>query len=297
MEQPARKKQKRSPRSAVTISNPDKVLFPDDNVTKHDLVDYWTAVAPHALPWISDRPLSLLRCPGGVSEECFYQKHIAEGFPEPVGRVPVNDDGDLYATVGDLDGLLGLAQMNVIEVHNWGSTAVRLDQPDMIVFDLDPAENVSWSTVVEAAFELKDRLESLGLTPFPKLTGGKGIHLVVPVVPGPDWSAVKHFAKAVAREMESAHPYKYTTNMSKAKRVDKIFIDYLRNDREATSIAPYSPRARPGATVAVPVTWSDIELSAGKQLVVAVKNVSAWLETHPDDQWKTFDAARTRLTG
>ncbi len=297
MEKQSRPSSRKRSKSNVTVSHPEKALFPGEPLTKQELVDHWIAVASLALPWIARRPLSLLRCPEGIDEECFYQKHIAEGFPDAVLRIQVDEDGDPYAMVDDHDGLIGLVQMNVIEVHNWGSVSPRIDQPDMLVFDLDPAEEITWSLVVESAFEMKSRLEELGLTPFAKVTGGKGIHVVVPVKSGPTWPAVKAFTKTVAKEMESENPDRYTTNMSKAKRKGKIFIDYLRNDREATSIAPFSPRAREGAPVALPVEWDDLDAFRDKRLRVTVKELPNWLASHKTDLWPAFDAARTSLSG
>ena len=178
------------------------------------------------------------------------------------------------------EALVGLVQWGTIELHTWGSRAEHLDQPDTLIFDLDPAEELSWSVVVDAAEELKSRIEALGLVPFAKLTGGKGLHIVVPVTPGPDWDAVKVFTRAVATELVRAEPDHFTTSMSKAKRVGKIFIDYLRNDRESTAIAPYSPRAREGAPIAVPIAWPDVLDDRKTRPVVTLADVGQILRSH-----------------
>lgn len=280
------------PRARLT--NPDKLLWTEEKISKQHLADYWKAVAAVALPLIEQRPLTLLRCPEGIAGECFYQKHAGSGVPESVPRIDVGD-GDPYTMVDDVPALIGLTQIGVIEIHTWGSRADRLDQPDQIVFDLDPGEGLAWGAVVDAVIDVRKRLEALGLVPFAKLTGGKGVHVVVPVQPGPRWPAIKKFAKALAEEMAGDEPSRYTSSLSKAKRTGKVFIDYLRNDREATAIAPYSPRARTGATVALPVEWTDLQPEGEGPPNVHLPEVVDHLRTRSRDPWADFDASRKSL--
>lgn len=280
---------------SVRLTHPEKVLFPDPPVTKRDLADYWKKVAPLALPYMEDRPLSLLRCPDGI-DQCFYQKHVGASAPDGLPTIAIAKGEDPYAMVQQVSDLVALVQWGTIEVHTWGSRAGHLDQPDQIVFDLDPAADVPWSAVLDGAEDLKARIEALGLVPFAKLTGGKGIHLVVPVVPGPDWDAVKLFARSLATEMAKAEPDRYTVSMSKATRGGKIFIDYLRNDRESTAIAPYSPRARDGAPIAVPITWKNLLADRKTRPILTVADVSRILRSHKRKHpWHEFERSRRPL--
>ncbi|CAN5575989.1 DNA ligase D [soil metagenome] len=283
-------------RRPVKLTNPGKVLFPEEGITKQQLANYWKSVAPVALPHIADRPLSLLRCPEGIEAQCFYQKHIGAGVPDVVPRVAVEDDGDPYAMADDEKALIGLTQIGAIELHVWGSRESHLDEPDIIVFDLDPSEELPWTAVVDAAADLRSRLETLGLVAFARLTGGKGLHIVVPVVPGPDWRSVKHFSRTVAREMARDEPNRFTTSMSKSRRTGKIFVDYLRNDRGSTAIASYSPRARTGAPVALPIEWSELRGDQELPPKFGVLQVPEIIQRRKRDPWKDFEAARRSLT-
>jgi bifunctional non-homologous end joining protein LigD len=280
----------------VRLSNPDKLLFSDPPITKRELAEYWTQVAETALPFVGERPLTLLRCPDGI-EECFYQKHIGSTAPSAIARVSVDEGEQPYAMVQGDKAFAALVQWGVIELHTWGARAGHLDQPDTLIFDLDPAEDLPWSAVVDAAEELKERIEALGLVPFAKLSGGKGLHLVIPVIPGPDWEAVKVFTRALAREMTRAEPGRFTVSMAKAKRTGKIFIDYLRNERESTAVAPYSPRARAGAPIAVPISWSDVLSERRTQPVVSLEDFGPTLRSHKRAHpWRAFEVSRRSLT-
>jgi bifunctional non-homologous end joining protein LigD len=283
------------PKPRVRLTHPDKVLFPDPGITKRELADYWAAVADVALPLLARRPLTLYRCPDGYAAQCFYQKHVGAGVPAAVPRVAIRDGEDPYAMVEDVASLQALAQIGVLEVHVWGSRAEHLDQPDIVIFDLDPAENVPWSEVAWAALAAKERLEGLGLVAFAKLTGGKGVHVVVPVKPGPTWPAVKKFARAFVLEMVRDEPQRFVASMSKTKRVGKIFIDYLRNDAEATAIGPYSPRARPGAPVALPIEWDELAPDARTPPKFGLREVPKLIRTRKRDPWQDFEAARRAL--
>jgi bifunctional non-homologous end joining protein LigD len=276
------------------LTHPDKVLFPDDGITKRDLADYWRAVADHALPMLRDRPLMLLRCPDGHGANCFYQKHVGISMPDSVPRVVVDSDEEPYCMVDSPSAIQGLVQLAVLELHPFGSRADRLDQPDVLVFDLDPDEGLEWSLVVAAAFELRSRLADLGLAGFVRLTGGKGLHVVVPVAPGPGWPAVKKFARALADEMVRAAPGRFTSTAAKRRRQGRIFIDYLRNDRGATAIASYSPRARSGAPVALPVAWDSLDRRASEPPRFGLREVPELLARR-SDPWAGFEAARRPL--
>jgi bifunctional non-homologous end joining protein LigD len=292
----ARDKGARQPRAAeVKLTSPDKVLFPDPGVTKRQLASYWEQVAEHALPLLERRPLTLFRCPAGYGRQCFFQKHVGIGVPDAVARVTVKADEEPYAMVDGLPALLGLVQISVLELHVWGSRAEHLDQPDIVVFDLDPAEDVAWGAVVDAALLIKERLARLGLIAFVRLTGGKGLHVVVPVVPGATWPSVKSFARRLVNEMVREDPRRYTASMAKNRRSGKIFIDYLRNDREATAIASYSPRARAGAPVALPIEWDELDRNAKAAPRYGVRDVPSLVRRRTRDPWADFDKARSLL--
>jgi bifunctional non-homologous end joining protein LigD len=281
--------------SKVKLTSPDKVLFPDPGITKQQLAHYWEQVAEHALPFMERRPLTLKRCPEGYGAQCFYQKHVGIGVPEAVARVVIKADEEPYAMVDGLPAILGLVQISALELHVWGSRAEHVDQPDIIVFDLDPAEDVGWRAVVDAAFLIKERLEGLGLRGFVRLTGGKGLHVVVPVVPGPEWPAVKKFARAFVNEIVREDPRRFTPSIAKSKRGGKIFIDYLRNDREATAIASYSPRARAGAPVALPIEWEELDRDAETAPAHGLLDVPSLVRRRERDPWADFEEARRSL--
>lgn len=249
-------------RAGVVISNPDRVQFPDTGVTKLDLATYYEAVADQILPHMARRLISLVRCPQGRGKKCFFQRHDSGSFPESIKRKAVtSSDGDKeeYLYIEDLTGLIACVQMGVLEFHGWGSRIDAVQRPDRLVFDLDPDEGLDFPDVRDAARDVRRRLAQDALTTFPMVTGGKGVHVVAPLNGGADWRAVKAYAKAVAEEMTQAEPDRFTATMSKAKRKGRIFIDYLRNERSATAIMPYSTRARPGAPLALPVSWSALD--------------------------------------
>ncbi|HEX7236772.1 MAG TPA: DNA ligase D [Gammaproteobacteria bacterium] len=279
----------------VKLTHPDKVLFPDPGITKRQLADYWQQVADVALPTIARRPLTLFRCPDGYGAHCFYQKHVGVGVPAVVPRVAIKEGEDPYAMLDGVESLLGLVQIGVLELHVWGSRAEHLDKPDVIIFDLDPAPDVPWSEVAKAGFDVKTRLEALGLNAFAKLTGGKGLHVVVPVYPGPTWPAVKKFTRAFVNEMVREQPRRFVASMAKIKRTGKIFIDYLRNDAEATAIGAYSPRARPGAPVALPIEWDELRADAADAPRFGLLEVPKLLAKRKRDPWQEFEAARRPL--
>ncbi len=257
-----------APETSIKVSSRDRVIFDESDVTKGDLADYYVAVSGIMLPFAANRPISLVRCPQGRSRACFFQKHDAGSFGDAVHKVPIREkDGSTedYLYVDDADGLVACVQMGTIEFHGWGSSNATLEKPDRLVFDLDPDEGLDFGDTKKAAEHLKNQLAELGLVSFPMLSGGKGVHVVVPLTPEAEWPAVKDFADRFARAMAGAEPERFVATMAKAKRKGRIFIDWLRNQRGATAVMPYSARARAGAPVAAPVSWTelrDIETAA-----------------------------------
>ena len=248
--------------SSITITHPERLIFPDSTVTKGDLAQFYEAMAPVALQWIANRPISLVRCPQGRGKHCFFQKHDAGSFGEHVKHVKIREkDGSVepYLYVDDADGILQCVQMGTIEFHGWGSPVGDVEKPDRLVFDLDPDEGLGFAEVKKAAVDLKHHLTGIGLTSFAMLSGGKGIHVVVPLTPEAEWPAVKDFADLFCQALAQAEPDRFTATMSKAKRKGKIFLDWLRNQRGATAVMPYTARARAKAPVAVPVTWAELD--------------------------------------
>ena len=244
----------------ITISHPDRQVFDVPPVTKLQVAEHYAAFADRILPFAKDRPLSLLRCPDGVAAECFFQKHRGDGMPDAIGTVsvPGKRGPEDYISIADAAGLVGAVQMGAIEFHIWGAANKTLEMPDRLVFDLDPDEGLPFDKVRSAATDLRSLLDDLGLPSIPMLSGGKGIHVVVPLRPKAEWETVKLLSQTVAVMMGQAHPDRFIATMSKAKRKGLIFIDWLRNERGATAISPYSLRARPGAHVAVPVMWDEL---------------------------------------
>ena len=234
--------------SAVVLTNPQRVLYPDLGLTKQDLADYFASFADVLLPHVAGRPLSLLRCPEGIDESCFFQKHATAGMPPVLGRVPIEEkDGtEEYLVIDDADGLRALAQMSILEIHPWGSRAENVDQPDRLIFDLDPGPQVEWQAIVDAALHVRDVLGQLDVETFVKTSGGKGLHVVAPLAGRITWPDLKQFARAIAEHLAQEHPDRYTAKMAKAARTGRVFIDYLRNDRGSTAVAPFS-RARRAA--------------------------------------------------
>ena len=246
--------------AGVAITHSERVISATGQITKGQLAEYYAAVAPVMLPGIVRRPVSLLRCPTGIDGECFYQRNPGQGLGPDVHAFPFTHQGKSfkYLYVEDVKGLLELVQMGAIELHPWGAGIDAIDRPDRLIFDLDPGAKVTFESVKQGAIELRARLAKQGLESGLKCTGGKGLHVTVPLAMHDEWGAVKSFARSVADEMMADSPKLYTATMSKAKRIGKVFIDYLRNDYTATSIADYAVRARPGAPVAVPLEWSEL---------------------------------------
>lgn len=276
------------------FSHPERVLWADAGITKQELGDYYAAIAPWILPHVEGRVLSLLRCPGGTAEKCFFAKHAWMGLDKAIGLVDTGDEKPMMAVSG-LGGILALVQANVLEIHVWGSRVDDLERPDRLIFDLDPGEGVSWEDIKQAAVELRERLTKFGLRSFLKTSGGKGLHVTVPVTPSLDWDTAKAFTRAVAQQMAADQPRRYVATMAKSRREGRIFIDYLRNGRGATAVAPYSTRARAGAPVAMPVGWGELATLPGAAhftLRAALDRLSNLKE----DPWKELPRLRQKLS-
>ena len=253
-----------APASAATvaISSRERVIDPDSGRTKGELADYYAAIAPLMLPFATRRPISLVRCPQGRAKQCFFQKHDSGAFGNHVDHVVIREkDGGAegYLFVEDAEGLLACVQMGTIEFHGWGSRSDAVERPDRMIFDLDPDEGLGFTEVKHAARDIADRLSDIGLISFAMLSGGKGVHVVVPLTAGHDWDAHKDFARRFAEAMSVAEPERFVATMSKAKRQGKIFIDWLRNQRGSTAVLPYSARSRPNIPVAVPISWAELD--------------------------------------
>jgi bifunctional non-homologous end joining protein LigD len=283
--------------AGVRLTHPDRVVFPAKGLTKLDLAHYYESVADLILPHLAGRPLTLVRCPAGQGGKCFYQKHVTEQFPDSVRRVEVEEGGEtvLYGVVDSLAGLIALVQMSVLELHVWGAHEDQIERPDYLVFDLDPDEGLPWERVVDAARGMRSVLADSDLRSFLKTTGGKGLHVVVPLERRHTWDEVKEFTHAVAEGVATARPDLYTANPLKARRKGRIYIDYLRNARGATSIAAYSCRARAGAGVSAPLDWG--ELATGVRADTwTVENFPERLRKLTADPWQEMGAVRQWLT-
>ena len=291
--------------AGVRITHPERILYPEQGITKLALARYYEAIEPWILPYVERRPLALLRCPEGRSGQCFFQKHPGKTVDPAVARFDIREKSgtEQYLYVRTLADLVRLVQIGVLEIHVWGSRVERLEKPDMLVFDLDPGDGVAWRDVMRGAREVAERLEQVGLATFVRTTGGKGLHVVAPLAPRADWDVVKEFARTVAEGQATDDPRRFTANMAKAKRHGRIFLDYLRNARGATAIASYSTRAREGAPVAVPVRWQELS-SAMTSDRYNVENVRRRLGAMRSDPWDGFadgarpiDAAMLRAVG
>ena len=283
--------------AGIRLTNPDRVVYPEQGLTKHDLASYYAEIGKWMLPHVEGRPFSLLRCPQGRQKTCFYQKHWTGRLPEVVRMVEIKEARGTtreYTYVEDVSGLVALVQHGVLEFHVWGSRIDRIEQPDRMVIDLDPGPGVSWSRVKEAARALREVLLDYQLESWIKTTGGKGLHVVVPLGRQAGWDEVAGFARTVAQRMEEEDPKRYLIKASKAARRGKIFVDWLRNTRGATFIAPWSTRARPGAPVSAPIGWDDLSrVRAGDQF--RVENAVALANRRRSDPWASLLKARQHL--
>lgn len=283
--------------ATLRLTHPEKVLDAQSGLTKRKLADYYAAVAAQMLPHIAGRPVSLVRCPEGVGGQAFFQKHPSSMLPKGAGvvEVPNGKTGkpESYITIDHEDALIGLAQMDVLEIHPWGSTAADIEHPDRLIFDLDPDETLPWTALTTAAREIRARLKRAGLESFLKLTGGKGLHVVAPILPEFAWPQVKDAAHQFVLALEREDPARFLTKMTKSARAGKIFLDYLRNERGATAVAPYSPRARAGVAVSVPLPWSALDETTRPIFGAAV--VTSWTSTLSANPWKRIQTVRQSL--
>lgn len=273
----------------IQLTHPEKILYPKPKITKQQLFDYYNNIQKWILPYIINRPLTIVRCPDGCDKECFFQKHTNKSTPPALKSIVIKEKNSkencIY--IDNIEGLLALTQLGVLEIHTWGSNVEHVEKPDMIVFDLDPAPDVKWKEVVEAAFEIKAQLKKYKLKSFVKTTGGKGLHVVVPINPEYGWNDVKTFTHTFVDYMVSESPDKYIGKMTKSKRTGKIFIDYLRNQRGATFIAPYSTRATPDATISTPIHWDELTTNI-KDTTYTIKTLGDRLKKLKRDPWKDF---------
>ncbi|MGA0596584.1 non-homologous end-joining DNA ligase [Enterovirga sp. CN4-39] len=278
----------------VRLTSPDKVLYPEQGVTKRDLAEYYLAVADVMLPHVARRPITLVRCPTGREKKCFYQRHAGSGVPPELKQIPIEGFEEPYLYLEDSRGLIALVQMGVLEIHPWNSHVDKPHRPDQVVFDLDPGEGLAFPDVVAAAHELRAKLDSLGLASVPKTTGGKGLHLVVPIERRYEWRDVKSFAKAVGNALAKDAPDRYLTKQSIAERRGRIYIDYLRNDPTSTAVAPYSTRSREGAPVSVPLTWDEVVPSLDPK-AFTVRTVPTRVASLKADPWASIAEMKQRL--
>jgi bifunctional non-homologous end joining protein LigD len=282
----------------VRLTSPQKVLYPDLGLTKLDLVRYYVQVADWVLPHVVDRPLTLVRCPDGVHKEHFYQQHAGRETPPEVQRIVIADEegkSEERMFIRDLKGLVALVQVGTLEIHLWGARVDKPERPDRLIFDLDPDEAVPWARVIEGAARVRERLNDAGLMSFVKLTGGKGIHVVVPLERRQSWADAKRFTHTLAQGLAADYPQAYTSNMSKKTRQGRIYIDWVRNGRGATAVAPYSTRARAGAPVAAPLVWDELTADLRPD-AYNVKNLAERLTNLRQDPWAELPRVRQALT-
>jgi bifunctional non-homologous end joining protein LigD len=282
---------------SLRLTSPDRVVFPEDGLTKLELADYYSAVADLLMVDLKRRPMTLIRCPSGRGKNCFFQKHDSGSMGAHVLHVPVtegNGSTEDYLYVDEPIGALECVQMNTIEFHGWGSRIDPLEMPDRLVFDLDPDVGLDFERVKAAAVRLKDLLADLGLETFPLLSGGKGIHVVAPLDQSRDWVAVKSFAERFSRAIAETEPETFTANIRKNQRTGRIFLDWLRNQRGATAVLPYSARAREGAPVAAPVAWEELDGITGAN-IYSIRDARTLLDRASSDLLKGWGQARQRL--
>jgi bifunctional non-homologous end joining protein LigD len=285
-----------SPRvSGVRISHPDRVIYPDLSISKLQLARYFERVGEWILPHVAGRPLTLVHCPAGLAAPCNYLKHAKAWGPNALRRVRIQEKTKIgeYLVADSIEAVVSLAQMGVVEIHTWNSTADDVERPNRLVWDLDPGPDVTWPQVVAAAKLVRDVLATLGLTSWVKTTGGRGLHVVVPLAPRRRVAACLQFSQAVAQAIERTNTRLYTTTFAKAGRERKILIDYLRNNRTNTSVCAFSPRARPGAPVSMPIEWSELREPPGRWTMLTVPRRVAHLRRDP---WTKYWTSAQNIT-
>jgi bifunctional non-homologous end joining protein LigD len=278
------------------ISSPDKIIYKKERKTKQDVANFYSTIAPVMLPYLKDRPLSLVRCPHGSEGTCFFQKHFTGKIPDSLHTFSIEEEGGpgMYLSINSPEGLLELVQLNTLEIHSWNCHKDDYMSPDQIVMDFDPGPGVPWNEVVDAAFELKQILDDREIQSFVKLTGGKGLHVHIPVIPLYDWDEIKAFSHSLAQELVARNPKRYIANMSKKFRENKIFVDYLRNGFGATAVVPYSLRARPLSALALPVEWSELYKIKDPQQFTMSKALRK-IKSRKRDPWKGMLKLKQRM--
>ena len=286
----------RPDRQPPALSSPTKILYADIRATKQDVWNYYTAVMDHLLPEVQGRPVSIIRCPSGTDKPCFFQKHLTAGL-ELVSTQRLKEESGInadYLVIEDAAGLLELVQFNALEFHPWGAHADTPDTADRVIFDLDPGPGVPFSEVKRAATHIRRLLDQAELESFLRVSGGKGLHVVVPLNPGCDWDLTKRFAQGFAQALAQSEPDRFVATATKAKRNKRIFVDYLRNGRGATAVASYSLRARPRAPVAMPIAWSALS-KLERPDPYTIKDVPAMLKRRRKDPWEGIDKLKQNL--
>lgn len=281
--------------AGIRLSHPDRLIYPDLGFSKLDLARYYESVARWIVPHVRGRPLTLVHCPSGLAGPCTYLKHAKAWGPSALRRVRIQEKTKIgeYLVADSIAAVVALAQMGVVEIHTWNSDAADVDRPNRIVWDLDPGRDVSWSAIVAAARLLREALDALGLAAWVKTTGGRGLHVVVPIQPSLDWSACLSFSRDVSDAIVRTNPALFTTAYSKQGRERKILLDYLRNNRTNTSICAYSPRARPGARVSMPLDWRELRIGPEKW---DVRTVPRRLRARRADPWADYWTASQRVS-
>lgn len=281
--------------AGVHISHPDRLIYPDQEISKIQLARYYESIADWIVPHVTGRPLTLVHCPAGIASPCMYLKHAKQWGPSALRRVKIQEKTKVgeYLVADNIEAVVSLAQMGIVEVHTWNSTDDDVERPNRIVWDLDPGPEVAWKDVVAAAKVVRDVLSALKLESWVKTTGGRGLHVVIPITPARDWSECLEFSRSVAEAIERTDPQRYTTTFAKAGREGKILIDYLRNNRTNTSVSAFSPRARPGAMVSMPLEWR--ELGAGPEQWTLL-SVPQRLKRLKSDPWAGYRTASQRLS-
>jgi bifunctional non-homologous end joining protein LigD len=282
------------PKTSVKLTHPDRVLWPQAGFTKQALADYYALAWPFMKSHVVARPLALLRCPSGIGEGCFFQKHVWEGAGAHIKLREDPEDGKSLVGVDDFDGLIALVQASVLEIHPWEARFDDLEAPDRLIFDLDPGEGIQWSDLVRAARGVRARLSNDGLESFVKTSGGKGLHVVAPIAPRASWAEAKAYARGIAEALAVAAPDRLTATMAKRERSGRIYVDYLRNARGATAVAAYSTRARPEAGVSTPLAWSELD-SIGSGDHFTLRNIGRRLQGLRSDPWAGMAKAKQAL--
>lgn len=280
----------------LKLTHPDKLLWREDGISKHALAEYYVSIAPHVVPHVRGRPLTLVRATDAIEDGTMFLKHGKQWGPKTLRRIHIPEKTKVgeYLVADDIEGVLGLVQMSIVEIHTWNSVAPDIEHPDRMVLDLDPDEELAFTEVIAAARLLRDRLRAVGLASLVKTTGGKGLHVVVPLVPRADWEEVFAWSRAFAEGIVRQAPRHFTAKVGKQHRRGKILIDYLRNNRGNTSVAAFSPRARPGAPVSMPISWE--ELGRVDPMRYTIRSVPRLLARRRRDPWHAWEELRRPLT-